>query len=318
MKRCFSMLCSLFLLFMISCNRQQTASSFIFEESEQNITLYEDNKPVFIYQRNPKSIDGKCFYNNYFHPVFSLNGVPLTEEFPSDHPYHRGVFWAWHQIFINKKSVGDGWIMKNIEQDVVKVQTDTNDQSAHLQLKVLWKSLLYEDKKPFIEENTTVIVHKLQDSIRRIDFEINLRALVSGVEIGGSDDEKGYGGLSARLKLPPDLTFTSENKPVVPEIIQIKTGPWMDFSATFGIKEKKMGITIFCHPQTPNYPAPWIIRSMTSMQNIVFPGRDRVEIPMDKQITLYYRLVVHNGDANTIDFNMLQTEYEASMNNMNH
>lgn len=313
MKGYFKISYSLFLLFMISCNQHKTTSLFIFEESEQNIKLFEGNKPVFYYQKTRKGIDGECFYNNYIHPLFSLSGVSLTDEFPSDHPYHRGVFWAWHQMFINGESIGDGWVMENIAQDVVRVQTETNTQSARLQLKVLWKSSLYEDEKPFIEENTTIIVHKSQDTIRKIDFKIDLQALVRGVEIGGSDDEKGYGGLCVRLKLPSDLTFTSENNTVSPQVAQIKAGPWMDFSASFDIEEEKTGITIFCHPQTPNYPAPWIIRSQTSMQNIVFPGRDKIEIPMEKPVTLYYRLVVHNGDANRIDLNMLQTEYEASL-----
>ena len=130
------------------------------------------------------------------------------------------------------------------------------------------------------------------------------------VEIGGSDDEKGYGGLCARLKLPNDLTFTSSTGNIIPQTFQVKAGPWMDFSASFGGDEETTGLAILCHPKTPNYPAPWILRSKTSMQNIVFPGRERIKIPMDEPLVLYYRLIIHDGNANKIDLRKLQSEYE--------
>ena len=84
----------------------------------------------------------------------------------------------------------------------------------------------------------------------------------------------------------------------------------MDFSAYFGHnREEKSGLAILCHPSTPNYPAPWILRQVTSMQNIVYPGRDRVNIPMAEPVVLHYRLIVHNGGSENTDLNALQKEY---------
>jgi hypothetical protein len=48
------------------------------------------------------------------------------------------------------------------------------------------------------------------------------------------------------------------------------------------------------------------------MQNIVFPGSARVDVPSDKPIVLKYRLVVHKGDANSLDCSRLQQEYASS------
>lgn len=285
------------IFFLISCGTRKPDSSFTFERTNQGVGLSENGQPVFFYQEKPKSLDGKYICNNYLHPLYSLNGDTLTEEFPVDHPYHRGIYWAWHQIYINGLSIGDGWIMENITQDVTDVNTASENNSAQLKLAVLWKSPLFEKSKPFISENTTITVYPLQDSIRKIDFAITLKALVSGVEIGGSDDEKGYGGLCARLKLPKDLTFTSVNGNFTPQLGQVEAGPWMDFSASFGRKGETSGVTILCQPKTPNYPAPWILRSETSMQNIVFPGRKRVALPLNKPVVLYYQIIVHNGGA---------------------
>ena len=287
----------------------EKSSPFKFEYDPQGIKLFENDKAVFFYQKEPKSSNGGYICNNYIHPLFALNGDTLTEEFPDDHPYHRGIFWSWHQLYINNKSIGDGWIMKNISQEVVDLHPNAGKLSASLNLKILWRSGLYKNKKAFIEESTSIIVHQMKSDMRKIDIEISLQALVPGVSIGGSDDEKGYGGLCARIKLPDDIVFTAENGPVTPDRLQILAGSWMDFSGSFGSGENQNGLAILCHPDTPNYPAPWILRQESSMQNIVFPGRDRVPIAMDHSLKLKYRLIVHAGNADEADLAMLQSEY---------
>ncbi len=304
---------SLFIILLSSCQTQETNSVFTFNDDGQGIELQENGQAVFFYQKMPKSSTGEYICNNYIHPLYNLQGDTLTDEFPADHPYHRGIFWAWHQVYVNGKTVGDQWIMKDIENEVVDVETKTKNSTGQLKLNVLWKSPLFENGKAFLNEKTTITVYPQQNDIRKIDFTIALKALVPGVKIGGSNDEKGYGGFCARLKCPTDLTFTSANRVVVPTNLQIKAGSWMDFSASFGRKNEKNGVSILCHPKTPNYPAPWIIRARRSMQNIVFPGQKPMEVPTDKPIYLHYRLVIHNGDANSIDLSKLQSEYEESI-----
>jgi hypothetical protein len=160
-----------------------------------------------------------------------------------------------------------------------------------------------------MEEQTSITVHPLKAGIRTIDFLISLRATVPGVGLGGSDDEKGYGGLCARIKMPDDLVFTSTEGPVQPQTLQVVAGPWMDFSGALGSGGKQHGLAILCHPGTPNYPAPWILRQKNSMQNIVYPGREAVEISMDQPVKLKYRLILHTGNADSIDLENLQAEY---------
>ena len=85
----------------------------------------------------------------------------------------------------------------------------------------------------------------------------------------------------------------------------------MDFSAPFGKHGEIDGITLLCHPGTPNYPAPWILRYKdTSMQNIVFPGKERIELPVNKPTVLRYRIVIHKGSSAQVDMHKIQLEYE--------
>jgi Family of unknown function (DUF6807) len=285
-------------------------SPFSFTESEQGVELLENGKPVFFYQEKPKSLTGEYICNNYIHPLYNINGDTLTEEFPHDHQYHRGIFWAWHQLYVDTVNLGDGWINDGISQDVINVKTDKSKSQAKINLEVMWQSSNFQNGRPFLNEHTTITVHKLESNIRKIDFEIILRPLVQGFQIGGSDDKKGYGGLCARMKLPDDLIFTSSEGPVTPQNLQIEAGPWMDFSADFGNTSEVSGLAILCHPSSPDYPENWILRQKTSMQNIVFPGEERVSIKMDKPVILRYRIIIHAGGADIQKFSELQAEYE--------
>ncbi len=298
----------LFLLFCCSTDAKHS-SPFKITENDQKIELKEDTTAVFVYQKMPKSLTGEYVCNNYIHPLYNLNGEILTEEFPADHPYHRGVFWAWHQLYVDGKRMGDGWTNDSITQDVVDVRSACLDDRAEFNIHVLWRSLVYGKGKPFMNEQSTITVHKIDSGIRKIDFVIRLTATEPGLQIGGSDDQKGYGGFCIRLRLPDDMVFTSENGPVTPQELQIKAGPWMDFSARFDITSMVSGVTILSHPSMPDYPEPWILRQKGSMQNVVFPGRKRIDVGMNKPVVLRYRLIIHNGNAASINIPRLLDEY---------
>ena len=69
--------------------------------SDEGIEILENGKKVLFYQHRPKSLNGKYERAGYVHPLYSLDENILTEAFPEDHPYHHGIFWAWHQILLN-------------------------------------------------------------------------------------------------------------------------------------------------------------------------------------------------------------------------
>jgi hypothetical protein len=298
------------LLIFSSGYSQEKKSGFKFSKNEEGINLTENGEPVFFYQQKTKLLDGKYNVNNYLHPLYSLNGDILTEVSPKDHPYHSGIFWRWHQHYAGNRSIGEGWIFDGIYQEVENVTTRLVKGTAQFDISVLYKSSNYENGKPYIREKTKIIVYPAEKNYRSIDFEIALQGLVPEAKLGGAADEKGYGGFCPRIKLPDGLIFTSTGGQVKPQNTQINAGPWMDVSGPLGKNGEISGITMMCHPTTPNYPAPWILREKTSMQNIVYPGRDLVTIPTDKPVVLRYRLLVHNGNASSLDLNAIQKEYE--------
>ena len=212
-------------------------------------------------------------------------------------------------MYIDDESIGNGWMMQNFSQDVVQLKTSIRNNKACLDLDVHWKSSAWQNGKPYVHEQTSIMVHPAKE-VRIIDFEIRLKGLVPGVSIGGADDEKGYGGFCLRIKTPPDLVFTSANGRVSPQNLQISAGPWMDFSGSFTEDGEKNGLTLMSHPTVPNYSPNWILRQTRSMQNVVFPGRERVGIPVDKPVILRYRLIIHEGTDKYIDIHGLKAEYD--------
>ena len=258
----------------------------------------EDGDSILFYQVQPKSLSGKYERCNYIHQLWAPDGTILTEDFPADHLHHRGIFWAWHQLYAGGKNLGDGWELKNFSQKVdhYKIRKAKNG-ALKLFTTVEWISPEYvSGEKPFLLENTEITIHQAEKKYRRIDFEINLRALVKDLEIGGSDDEKGYSGFSVRMKLPDDVIFTGPEGLVKPENTAVQSPGFVNVSGSMLKNNGKGGIVILDNPQNPGYPQRWILRAKNSMQNAAFPGRNRVLLDQGKALKLKYSLIVYQGE----------------------
>jgi hypothetical protein len=167
-------------------------------------------------------------------------------DFPKDHLHHRGVFWAWHQVLIGDRKMGDAWECRDFVWDVQQFDQGQSDlNSLTLIAHTLWKSPLWKDDqgdmKPFVKAKTAITVHSKMKNYRVIDFEISLLALEPNLKIGGSEDKKGYGGFSVRMKMPDDLKFTSSHGKVEPQTLQLDAGSWMDISGSLNNAGQKRG-----------------------------------------------------------------------------
>ena len=277
------------------------AQPLTFEKTDEGIWIKEEGEKVLFYQAKTKSVDGKYARANYIHPLYNVDGFELTEDFPKDHLHHRGIFWTWHQTIIGDEYIGDAWECKNFIWDVVDVIASGKSKNAiMLHAKTNWKSERWKDEKgnmkPFLEENAKIIIHTKNDNYRVIDFEISLLALEEDLKIGGSDDIKGYGGFSVRMKMPKDIKFTSKNGEVEPITNQLAAGPWMDISGTLATNNGLGGVIMICHPDNPMYPEKWILRKKGSMQNPVYPGQTPVSVSTEIPTVMKYRLIVYTGD----------------------
>lgn len=285
---------------------QQTSEGYLFTEGRDSILLYRP-RPAFPDRAHARS--------HYIHPLYGLDGAVLTENFPADHPHQHGIFWAWHQVYVGDERVGDGWEQTDLSWEVQEVEILEDDgPGAALRARVHWLSPRWTGEdgqpKPFIEETMTLRAHPATEAYRAIDVQIQLRALTDSVRLGGSDNAKGYGGFSARLRLPEDVRFVGPDGPVSPKVTAVAPRPWIDLSATYQ-GEQPSGVAILAHPSAPGYPPPWILRREDSMQNAKWPGHEPVAIPRDEPLTLRYRLIVHRGRADQLPLEQLHAQYAA-------
>jgi hypothetical protein len=260
----------------------------------------DGNDSICFYQKVPKDLNGEYSRCNYIHPIFGIDGKIITEDFPEDHPHQRGVFWAWHQILIDGKSVSDGWELKNFSQEVTEFEFKLQKGLGIMNTVVNWKSPLWKSgTESYMKEKTTITMYPRVGNLRRIDLDIHLEALTDHLSIGGSDDEKGYGGFSVRLKLPENVTFDNGKGMVEPLNTAVDAGNEIKVGGSFLKNGGKGGIVIWNNPANPKPSTQWILRNKASMQNAVFPGRQPVSIPFDEPLTLRYTLLVYKGDLSS-------------------
>lgn len=276
------------------------AQDFNFEKTEEGAWIYENGEKVLFYQAKTIDLNDSCPRASYVHPLYNVNGNVITEDFPEDHLHHRGVFCAWHQVLVDGKKIGDAWECEDFIWDVQQFDVqESKDKHISLSSHILWKSPSWQDDGgepvPFVKEKMEITIYPKSDNFRVLDFQISLLAMEPDVKIGGSEDHKGYGGFSVRMKLPEDLTFFSGQGAVTPRVGQVEAGSWMDISGSLNKPNEKEGVAIICHPENPMYPEKWILRRHDSMQNAVFPGRTPVALSITDPLVLRYRLIVYAG-----------------------
>ncbi|MCF6332873.1 MAG: PmoA family protein [Draconibacterium sp.] len=270
------------------------------QKSEGGLLFTENNEKVLFYQIEPKSKDGKYERCNYIHPLWGVDGTVLTEDFPADHLHHRGVFWAWHQIWIGNKQIGDPWKIEDFEQDITDVEfiAQKNGQGI-LKTQVEWKSEKWKkqgEKVPYLKENTSITIHPKTANYRKLDFEIRLLAMEENLKIGGSDDVKGYSGFSIRMVLPEDVLFTGPAGEIEPLNTAVKSAGYVNISGSLLDGNKKGGVVLVDDPQNPDYPQNWILRKKGSMQNAAYPGRGLIPVSTVHPLVLKYSLLVYSGE----------------------
>jgi len=273
------------------------------ESTEQGFEFTQGDAKILFYQRVTKSQQGKYARANYVHPLYDLQCRVLTEDFPADHPHHRGVFWAWHQVLVGDQHAGDSWACTDFIWTVEKTQVlPDKGHGAALRVEVVWSSPQIAENgipTPLVRETTMIRAHRATNDHRHIDFDIRLLALQPDLRIGGSNNQKGYGGFSVRVRLPQDIRFESTTGELTPQTTAVRAGPWLNMAGELGGPDRPAAVAVFCDPQAPAAKQPWILRRQRSMQNPAYPGREPVAISQKTPTHLRYRLTVHRSDTKT-------------------
>jgi hypothetical protein len=224
-------------------------------------------------------------FTNFIHPLMSRIGACITENAPADHRHHRGLFWAWRRVIVGDTCV-DSWTGENFEHEVVESSATASESRATLTTELNWLMTA----SPIVRERTTIAICDDADT-RRLDLEIRLRALVANVAIAGSDDEKGYGGLTLRFAASDRVRITSDGRTLEPALGPVPTGPVVEFAWAPRPERFPRRVTARCTVDDQPWTS-WVLRRGPAMQNAAFPGRAPHAIPTDRDLAIRLALEI--------------------------
>jgi hypothetical protein len=255
--------------------------------------VLEGSLPVIRYNQGtvpvPDGIDPAYARGDYIHPLFGPAGEVLTDDYPKDHPHHRGVSWSW-PVTRWGDEVRDIWAVRGVwSRPVAMRRTEAGAVFALLEAENEWK---WGDKDPIVRETVVIRAFRQSQGNRIVDVEVRLTGLVDGAAIGGRPGG-GYGGFSLRAAPGQDqkIVLHTGASPSNPE------QAWIDYSAVFPKGQRRTGVTIYEHPSVPGYPSQLLQYPNLNCVMPAFPGTREVPLPKGETLVLKHRLWIHSGTA---------------------
>ncbi len=295
---------ALLLLFLKQAARdREPGLAFVEDAAAGTLTITEKGKPVLTYHYGdqlPFGLDAGLTRSCYIHPLYSLDGEPLTDDFPADHLHHHGLFWAWPVIGVRGVR-SSNWEPADplLRQRFVRwALRETDDKGAHLAVENAWR---LGEKETVLEETVSLNVHPATALARAIDVEIVLRPVGGPLELRGAPaDNKGYGGLCFRgAPLLRGAEMTTDRGRIEEDSVG-EPFLWVDLSTKSdpGPDAGRVGVAVFVHPRHPGQPLAWLARnSYAGVLNPSWPGLAGTTLAEGTPVTLRYRIYVHRGDA---------------------
>lgn len=263
-------------------------------ESSGVLTVYDNGKPVLSYRYGDQlkaGVDAKYTRSSYIHPIYSLNGEPITDDFPEDHFHHRGLSWTWPHVETHSTTT-QTWhpAAPTLRQHFHRwVDKRSDDGGATVSLENKW--LLCGTTEVALEK-VDIGIGPERDTARTIDVTLTIQALGSPLVLKGTDEgKKGYGGLAIRMAPGfKGAPLKSDTGALEKDAVQ-EPHKWIDIS------NDNAGVTILASPEHAGFPPKWMARnSYTGFINVSWPGLEPHKIDVGKSVTLKYRLLVHEGN----------------------
>jgi hypothetical protein len=276
------------------CFALRAAGPFEFRElNETSIQLLEAGKPVYVYNYGMTLKTGMAEDRRracYLHPVWTPDGTVVTDDFPIDHPHHRGIFWAWPHVKIGDEDL-DLWGIRGIHQKFVRwMEKKISREQARLGIENAW----YAGDRKVVNETVLVVAQRAGGNRRALDFTLVFEALGEPVSLTGeSANKKGYGGFNVRFA-PRERTaiLTDRGKEAVDS--NMVPLPWAELAADYAGRHAAVRVEVA--PGNPAYPNGWCLRHYGYL-GVNFPGLTTYTLERGKPLRLSYRVIVSGANA---------------------
>ncbi len=298
----------------------RAGQGYHWQKTPSSVALMADNRVVWQFNHLG---DGKEKGVPYFHPLATPSGTVLTDRRPADHPWHRGLRFAWKKLngLEGYWSWPEGlkrWPENNGMTEVTHVSVETRrDGSAQFELTLTYHP---PHSPPLLTEHRTISVAAADEGgTYAIDWKCVFTAgatdvLLDRTPIPGEADGKpwgGYAGLQFRLAPRNQLAgWSLENArglraahrigdpraQVRNSLLKLhgEKARWMNVVLELR-GGKRGGVALLDHPANLRHPTTWHTSSMPNelIQTPLFEGPHRLSA--GKQLILRYRVIVHEG-----------------------
>ncbi|MGL4944420.1 MAG: DUF6807 family protein [Thermoguttaceae bacterium] len=225
--------------------------------------------------------------SDYIHPLFGLDGKPITRDFAPDHAHHRGIYWAWPEVGYNGELADLHALQRVFARPNGKIAANEKNGCMTLQAENVWK---WKDDEPIVHETAIITVHPLDKNGRKIDLEFHFKGLVDEVTLARRGTTA-YGGLNIRMN-PLDGfqsgAFVENEETTAKDNAAWVFGTWKDAAG------KSMELTVFEDATNPDYPGEYINFPPIHWFQSTFPkSGTRFALKKDETLVLRYQLWLH-------------------------
>ena len=226
--------------------------------------------------------------SNYIHPLYGIDGEPLTDDWTADHPHHRGIYWAWPEVQYQGELADLHALQRVFARPTGKLQLHSGDDFAQIEAENRW---LWEDKTPIVLEKAILRAWPATEHGRYIDLTFEFLALEEGVTLARRGTQH-YGGLNIRLAPVEGLELRHHAEPPdrAPRLAwQLATGTWRG-------AQQPATLVVFERAGNPYYPADYVEYPNLPWFQPTFPKAGvRYALSQTEPLVLRYRLSIQPG-----------------------
>ncbi|HEU4769924.1 MAG TPA: PmoA family protein, partial [Pyrinomonadaceae bacterium] len=278
-----------------------------------------NGRNVFTFLTTPASVPSKeikpvFLRGGYIHPVITPSGRVVTDDYPSDHYHHHGIWFAWTKTEF-EGAHPDFW---NVGDGTGKVEFEALDGTwagpvfAGFKSRQRYVALTAGASKPALNEQWEVRLYNVGQATNGKRYY--LFDLVATQQCASNSplvlEEYRYGGMGVRghrdWKDKSKVSFlTSEGK--TRETGNATRARWLHMSGP--VDSEIVGIAVLDHPGNFRSPQPLRIHPDDPYFNYAPSQLGRFEIKPGEKYLVRYRYVVADGAPDKTELDRLWNDY---------
>jgi len=190
--------------------------TFIDDTEKGMLTIKEGEHNILTYcygDQLKEGLDPKYTRSCYIHPLYSLGGDILTEDFPVDHLHHSGIFWTWPVVKTRGQETQTWHVHLSSLRQYFKqwIKRETEGNNFILSVENVWK---LGNKEFVANEKLTLVIHPADNHGRAIDLELILEAIGGPLELS----EAHWNSKAPQKEIKATAVFACAALPCSPEL----------------------------------------------------------------------------------------------------